>query len=312
MINDSNIIQTSREPRFTTLQVFASLTVGFSTLGAIVAVWQVFSGQVGLMEIALLAIFYFLTALGVEAGFHRYFSHAAFKGLPVTTWLLGALGSMAAQGPLLFWVATHRKHHAFTDKPGDPHSPYYDAQGKKIESKLHGIWHAHLGWLFGRQQVSWAKFAPDLLRQRRLITINNQYILWVDIGLLLPALIAGLIGGSWVDAWKGLVWGGLLRIFLADHVTWAVNSLCHSFGKKPNTVKNKSGNLRWLSIFSAGGSLHNNHHAFPWAARTDHQSKWQLDVSGLVIEMLGFFGLAHDIQRYSSSKQTQIERGETR
>lgn len=276
-------------------QIFATFTVGLTTIGAVFAGFQLYKGSVGLLGLTLLVIFYFLTALGIEAGFHRYFSHSSFKGRAFTTWMLGILGSMAAQGPVIFWVATHRKHHAFTDVEGDPHSPL--THGKNAIGMIKGFIHSHIGWLFESNPTSWAKFAPDLLRRREVIAINQTYLLWVILGLVLPGLIGGIIGGTLQSAIEGLVWGGLLRIFLLDHMTWSVNSICHLIGKAPYSTKNNSRNLVLLSIPSVGGSLHNNHHYYPVSARNDHQSLLQLDLSGLFIEMLGIIGLASDIKR---------------
>lgn len=277
-------------------QIVAILTVGISTLGAAVAFYQLFTGQVTALDWWLLGTFYFATALGIEAGFHRYFSHNSFKGNMATTWLLGILGSMAAQGPVLFWAATHRKHHAFTDIEGDPHSPWI--HGRNFTNRIKGFAFSHVGWLFANELASWAKFAPDMLRRREIIKVNQSYMLWVVAGLVLPATIGGLIGGSWQAAFNGLIWGGLLRIFLLDHVTWSVNSICHTIGSQPHKVKDHSRNLAILCIPSVGGSWHNNHHAYPLGARNDHQSKWQLDLSGMFIEFLGVIGMASNIKRY--------------
>lgn len=285
------------------MQIFAGLTIGLSTLGAAIAVYQFIQGQTGALEWSLLAVFYFATAIGIEGGFHRYFSHNAFQGSQRVTWLMGVLGSMAAQGPVLFWAATHRKHHAFTDVEGDPHSPRLHGTG--LKGRLTGMLHAHIGWLFAKEQASWAQFAPDLLRKREVVHINQSYLTWVALGLLLPALIGGLVGMSWQSAFNGFIWGGLLRIFLLDHVTWSVNSLCHTFGKQAYKVKDNSRNLPLFSLISVGGALHNNHHAFPRGARNDHQSKWQMDPSGWFIELLGLLGMATNIKRYCATSSLQ-------
>lgn len=282
--------------RFTSMQIFAAITVGLTTVGAGVAIWQIALGQVGLLEIVLLLSFYFPTAIGIEAGFHRYFSHSAFKGNKFVTWMMGGLGSMAAQGPVLFWAATHRKHHAFTDKEGDPHSP--NIQGKHLMGRIKGLIHAHMGWLFVKEQASWGKFAPDLIRSRDIMAINSSYLFWVLLGLALPAAIGGAITQTWMGAFNGLIWGGLFRIFLLDHVTWTVNSICHTVGSQPHKSDDNSRNIFLLCIPSVGGSFHNNHHAFPIGARNDHQSKLQLDLSGMFIELLGVLGLANNIKRY--------------
>ncbi|MCY7294072.1 acyl-CoA desaturase [Alteromonas sp. a30] len=278
----------------------ALLTVGGSTLGAVIAGYQLATEQVTFLDVGLLLLFYFATAIGVEAGFHRYFSHSAFKGSSFTTWLMGILGSMAGQGPVLFWVATHRKHHAFTDISGDPHSPML--HGLSILARIKGFFHAHIGWLFSNELASWGKFTPDLLRNRAIVKINQSYFSWVLIGLILPTLLGLLIGGTLEAAFHGFIWGGLFRMFLLDHITWSVNSLCHTFGTKPHKLKDNSRNLALLGIPSVGGSWHNNHHAYPIGARNDHQSRWQLDLSGLFIEFLGILGLATQIKRYAPTK----------
>jgi stearoyl-CoA desaturase (Delta-9 desaturase) len=295
----SNSINTSNVTRN-----FAILTVGTTTLGALVTAYQAFTGQVGIIEIALLLIFYFPTALGVEAGFHRYFSHSAFRGGPFTTWLFGILGSMAAQGPVLFWAATHRKHHSFTDQSEDPHSP--NIHGSNLAGRIKRFIYAHVGWLFEPPSAGWAKYAPDLLRKREVLAINQSYLLWVLLGLALPAMLGGLLHGSWSGVFNGLVWGGLLRIFLLDHVTWSINSFGHLVGRRPHTTTDNSRNIWLLAIPSAGGSWHNNHHAYPIGARNDHQSVFQVDLSGMFIELLGVVGLADNIKRYNR-KPTQEE-----
>lgn len=299
MSTDNLIINISaqRDSRLlTNMQLFSALTVGFTTLGAAVACWQIYRGTVGILEVTLLLAFYFPTAIGIEAGFHRYFSHSAFRGGVFVTWMMGILGSLAAQGPILFWAATHRKHHAFTDKEGDPHSP--NIQGRHLGGRIKGLLHAHVVWLFSKEQASWAKFAPDLVRSREIIAINSSYLIWVVSGLLLPALISGVITQSWSGAFNGLIWGGLFRIFLLNHVTWTINSICHTVGSQPHELKDNSRNIFLLCILSVGGSFHNNHHAYPIGARNDHQSRLQLDLSGMFIELLGLIGLAKNIKRY--------------
>lgn len=300
-LNDKHLATSTKSNRVTYWMAF--LTVSLSTLGAVVALYQLITAQVTSLDIGLLVLFYFPTALGIEAGFHRYFSHGAFKGSTAVTWLMGILGSMAAQGPVLFWVATHRKHHAFTDVSGDPHSPLL--HGSSVVSRLRGFAHAHIGWLFANELASWGKFTPDLLRDRTTVKINQSYFSWVILGLVLPSLAGALIGGSFNAAFHGLIWGGLFRIFLLDHVTWSVNSLCHTFGAKPHPVRDNSRNLAILGIPSVGGSWHNNHHAYPLGARNDHQSRWQIDLSGLFIELLGVLGLATKINRYRPSNKVE-------
>lgn len=275
-------------------RLFAWFSVGVPTLGFVVAIWWAVRYGVGAMEVTLLAVMYVVTALGVETGMHRFFSHRAFQAGPGVTALLGICGSMAAQGPILFWAAGHRKHHAFTDRVGDPHSPRPVAPG--IAGRLAGLWHAHVGWLFTAEPVPWSRFAPDLLRDRLVVRLNQYYPLWVLLGLALPAVAGGLWTGDMEGAWLGFLWGGLVRIFLVDQVTWGINSLAHSFGGRDHDTRCNSRNFWPLALLSMGGAWHNNHHAHPTRARTD-ESPWQLDPSGWFIEALGRLGLAWNIRR---------------
>ncbi len=272
----------------------AWLTVGIPAVGALAAVALAIVHGIGRLEIGLLAVMYLVTALGVEAGLHRFFSHQAFKAGPVVTALFAIFGSMAAQGPILFWAATHRMHHAFTDQEGDPHSPRL--HGEHLGGRLRGIWHAHVGWLFTLRRQNWSQFTPDLLRDRWVVRLNRLYFLWIALGLALPTLAGWLIGGTGYAALTGFLWGGLLRIFLVDQATWAINSFAHSFGPRPNRTRDHSRNVFWLALPAVGGGWHNNHHAFPALARTS-QRFWQLDLSGGLIELLAVFGLVWDVRR---------------
>lgn len=232
------------------------------------------------VDLALLLAMYLATTFGVEAGFHRFIAHRAFDARSPLRVALVVLGSMAAQGPVLFWVAAHREHHAFTDQAGDPHSPRLHGEG--FWGSLRGLWHAHVGWLFVSRPSSWARFAPDLLKDRRLFRLNQWYPLWVLLGLILPAAAGGLLTGSWQGFWSGMLWGGLVRIFLVQQATWSVNSLCHRFGSHPFDGTGTSMNNAWLALISLGGSWHNNHHAFPRTA-VNRFEWWQFDFCGAVI-----------------------------
>ena len=272
----------------------AVVTVGAPALGFVVAVavaaWQ----GIGGLELGLLLGMYLATACGVEAGFHRYFSHRSFRAGRAMTCVLAVLGSMAAQGPVLFWASTHRRHHAFTDREGDPHSPCLHGDGWK--GHLRGLWHAHVGWLFTHDRRHWMKFVPDLIRDPLVFRLNQHYFLWIALGLAIPAAIGGCIASSWHGAASGLLWGGLVRIFLLDQATWGVNSLAHRFGARPHATRDNSRNLALLAFLSVGGSWHNNHHACPALARTDHRF-WQIDLAGGFIELLALLGLAWDVKR---------------
>nr|WP_239396281.1 acyl-CoA desaturase [Frankia sp. CiP3] len=270
----------------------AYVTVGLPALGVVAAI--VFAIRYGFTwtDLGLLAGMYLVTALGVESGLHRFFSHRAFSAGPALTSFLGVAGSMAAQGPILFWVATHRIHHAFTDRDGDPHSPRPIGDGRL--ARLRGLWHGHVGWLFTIRRANWSRNVPDLLRDRLVMRLNRYYFGWIVLGLALPALIGGLVDGP-RGAVGGLLWGGLARIFLLDQVTWGVNSLGHTLGRRPNPTRDNSRNISLLSPFSVGGSWHNNHHAQPALAQTRH-TRWQLDIAGLFIQLLDVAGLARDVR----------------
>lgn len=241
----------------------------------------------------VLGVMYLVTALGVEGGLHRFFSHCAFGAGPAVTTAWGIAGSMAAQGPIVFWVATHRIHHAFTDTDRDPHSPCPIGDG--VLGRLRGLWHGHVGWLFSVRQASWSKHVPDLMSNRRLMKVNQQYFAWVLLGLALPALAAGLLTWSWAGAAGGLLWGGLARIFLLDQVTWGINSIGHTLGSRPYPTRDNSRNVAVLAPVSVGGSWHNNHHARPSLAVNRH-SRWQVDITGSVITLLDMLGLVRDVR----------------
>lgn len=263
--------------------------VGFAAAIALAWGWGVSAA-----ELVLLGVMYVLGIIGVEIGLHRYFSHRAFRAVPAVTALLAILGSMAGQGPVLFWVATHRKHHAHSDHDGDPHSPYTVDGGPWCS--LRGWWHAHVGWLFLGDPPDLGAYAPDLLRDRYVFRLNQLYPLWFLLGLAVPAGVGWLIHRTAYGAFLGFLWGGLARLFLVHHATWSVNSLCHLLGQRPNATRDRSTNNVWLALPSLGGSWHNNHHAFPRAASTS-LAWWQADPCGWLIQCGQWCGLIWDVQR---------------
>ncbi len=238
---------------------------------------------------ALLGVMYLVTALGVEGGLHRLFAHRAFAAGPLVTALWGVAGCMAAQGPIVFWVATHRIHHAFTDTDRDPHSPRPIGDGRL--ARLRGLWHGHAGWLFTVRRGNWSGHVPDLLADRAVMRVDRWYFSWVLLGLALPTAIGGLLG----DSVGGLLWGGLARIFLLDQVTWGVNSIGHTLGSRPYRTRDNSRNVAPLAPFSVGGSWHNNHHARPSLA-TNRHGLWQIDIAGAFIRVLDLLGLVFDVR----------------
>jgi stearoyl-CoA desaturase (delta-9 desaturase) len=262
-------------------------------VGLVVAGWQLWNSWLHWYDLVAFFALYIPTALGVTVGFHRLFTHRSFKTGPITRGVIGALGSAAIEGPLISWVADHRKHHTFSDEDGDPHSPHVDHGG------LRGLFHAHVGWLFIHDQRALkTRYAPDLLADPVSRFINRTFLWWVLAGFVAPFTIGFILGGTLVAALTSLLWGGLIRMFFVHHVTYSINSLCHVFGRRDFETSDQSRNLAWLAIPSFGESWHNNHHAFPTSAV--HGLKWwQIDISSVVIRVLERLGLAWDVVRFS-------------
>jgi stearoyl-CoA desaturase (delta-9 desaturase) len=245
----------------------AGVVVPFAgVLAAIILLWN---SWVDVTDLAILAVMYFATGLGVTIGFHRLLTHRSFRTTPWLEHTFAGLGQLSVQGSVMDWVADHRKHHAHTDQEGDPHSPHV-GHG----SGIRGLWHAHTGWL-------------------------------LETSLLIPTLLGfALHGFTWQGALRGYIWGGLVRIFLLHHITWSVNSICHYFGTRRFDVEDKSTNVAWLAIPSLGESWHHNHHAFPRSAKHGLRRR-EVDVSALVISGLARVGLAHDIVTITPERQAQ-------
>lgn len=271
----------------------AYLTVGVPTLGTAAAVWFAAGHGISPLDVGLLLGMYVLTSFGVEGGLHRFFAHRAFGAGPVVTAFWGIAGSMAAQGPVLFWVATHRQHHAFTDRDGDPHSPRPLGPGPLARAR--GLWHGHAGWLFSVRRAGWSRLVPDLLGNRMLMKLDRLYFGWVALGLALPTLAGWALTGTARGALGGLLWGGFARVFLLDHVTWGVNSIGHTLGNRPHRTRDNSRNVAVLAPLSVGGSWHNNHHAQPALAHNRH-TFWQVDLTGALIRQLDRLGLVHGVR----------------
>jgi stearoyl-CoA desaturase (delta-9 desaturase) len=246
------------------------------------------------LEISLLITMYTATMLGIIVGFHRHASHHAFDAHPIVRVILLAFGSMAAQGPLYYWVANHRRHHHLSDRPGDPHSPRFDDKGPL--SGLRGLLHAHLGWSFDHRITNVFTYGKDLFRDPLLGRINRLYFPLVALGLLLPGFVGGLVTGRLSGFAAGVLWGGLVRLFLVHHVVFAVNSIGHAFGSRPFATRDESRNNAWLAIPSFGDAWHNNHHAFPNVAYVGLEP-WQIDIAGWVISALERVGLARAVKR---------------
>jgi stearoyl-CoA desaturase (Delta-9 desaturase) len=268
-------------------------------LGAIALLWNQY---VAWSDLVILAVMYLTTAIGVTVGYHRLYTHRAFDAVAPVRYTLAVLGSMAVQGPVIDWVADHRKHHAFADDDGDPHSPH--GHGSGLRGAMKGLYYAHMGWLSVTQgQAEKRRFAADLLEDRVIRRISRSFLWLLGAGLVIPALLGyALTGGTLKGALTGYLWGGLVRIFLVHHVTWSVNSVCHFFGRRRFQTDDESRNVFWLALPSLGESWHHNHHAFPRSAR--HGLRWwEVDLSALFILGLEKLGLASNVVTISPERQ---------
>jgi stearoyl-CoA desaturase (delta-9 desaturase) len=245
------------------------------------------------LDVALAGFWYTVTCLGVTVGFHRHFTHRAFKANRPLRIALAVVGSMAVQGPILHWVADHRRHHAFSDQEGDPHSPWLF--GSSPAALARGFWHAHLGWILNRDLTNQRRFAPDLLADGDLRRVHRLFWLWTVLTLLAPALLGGLISWSWWGALTAFLWAGLVRVALLHHVTWSVNSVCHMIGDRPFASRDRSANFWPLAVLSMGESWHNLHHADPTSARHGVRPG-QIDISARLIWVFERFGWVHDVR----------------
>jgi stearoyl-CoA desaturase (Delta-9 desaturase) len=265
-------------------------------LAAIVLLWN---RAVDATDLAILAVSYLMTAIGITVGFHRLLTHRAFQTYPWLERVFAVLGSLAVQGSVLDWVADHRKHHAHTDREGDPHSPHV-GHG----SGLSGLWYAHVGWLWHTQgQADWKRYASELYEDPKMRRIGRRFPVLVLVSLLVPTLAGFVLHGFTAQgALRGYVWGGLVRVFFVHHVTWSVNSICHFFGRRRFAIEDRSTNVGWLAVLSLGESWHHNHHAFPRSAYHGLRP-WEIDLSGLIISGLQRVGLAWDVVRIPTERQ---------
>ena len=274
-------------------------------LGFLAAVWMLWGTGLSALDASIFLAFYMFTGMGVTVGFHRLFTHQSFETRPWVRNLLAIAGSMAIQGPVIRWVADHRRHHAFADQHGDPHSPHLD-EGPGLKGVLKGLWHAHIGWFFDDEQTSAKRWAPDLVREPAMRKIDSLFPLWVLLSFSLPAVIGFAFTGTARGALTAFLWGSLARIFFLHHVTWSVNSICHFYGNRPYKTTDFSTNNWLLSLVSFGESWHNNHHAFPTSAIHGIE-KGQIDITGGFIRMLQRLRLADDV-KVVSEKQLQQKR----
>jgi stearoyl-CoA desaturase (Delta-9 desaturase) len=269
--------------------------------GFVAAVVFLWNEVVGWHDIAIMTVLYLLTGLGITVGFHRLFTHKAFKTYRPVQYTFAVLGTMAVEGSVIKWVADHRKHHAHTDVDGDPHSPHL--AGKGVWGAVKGLYHAHVGWLFesvGQADVT--RYARDMIEDRGMRIISKLNLVLIGASFALPFLLGGALTWSIEGALTALLWGGLVRIFLLHHITWSINSVCHFFGRRRFEVEDESRNVFWLAPISFGESWHHNHHAFPRSAF--HGLRWwEIDPGGLVIRALEKTRLAWDVVKISPERQ---------
>jgi len=272
-----------------------------ATLVAIAFLWN---DLVSTRDLIIAATMYLLTAVGITVGFHRLLTHRSFQTSKPLEYLFAVLGSMAVQGPVISWVADHRKHHAHTDVAGDPHSPHV-GHGNGVRGVLAGLWHAHSGWLMSTQgRADWKRYAAELYEDPGMRTISRRFVPLVLTSLALPALAGYLLSGTLAGAATGFLWGGLVRVFFVHHVTWSVNSVCHFVGSRRFDVEDKSTNVFWLALPSLGESWHHNHHAFPRSA-VHGLRRWEVDLSASIISTMEKLGLAWNVVRISPERQAQ-------
>lgn len=262
-------------------------------IGLIVAVALLWGVAFNWIYLALLAGMYLATAIGVTVGYHRFFTHRSFNAPRPVVAVLAALGSMAVEGPVLQWVAVHRRHHQHSDDHDDPHSPH--THGAGVWGMIRGMWHAHVGWLFVARPRGLARYTKDLRKDPLIRNMSRLFPVWVLVGLLIPAALGGLFTMTWMGVLLGFIWGGLVRVLLVHHVTWSVNSVCHIWGTRPFRSHDESRNNIIIGVLGLGEGWHNNHHAFPTSAR--HGLRWwELDASYLFIRAMALVGLASDIR----------------
>ena len=288
-------------------QVALALFIGVPFVALVAAVPVAWGWGLGWRDVAIAVVMYAVAGHGITVCFHRYFTHGSFKARRPLRIALAVAGSLAIEGPVVRWVADHRKHHKFSDRDGDPHSPW--RYGESLPALCKGLLFAHLGWLFDVEQTPQRQYAPDLLDDPDVVRVSRAFPALVAFSLLLPALVGGLWSWSWQGALSAFFWGSLVRIGLLHHVTWSINSICHAVGERPFKSRDRSGNVWWLAVLSMGESWHNLHHADPTSARHG-VLRGQVDSSARLIAWLERLGWAYDV-RWPSAARIAARRTET-
>lgn len=287
------------------LVVVNLLAVIIPPLGLAGLAWAVWGWGFNAVHLAIFAGMYLITGFGITVGYHRLFTHRSFETYPWMKFLIGVAGSMAVEGPIRKWVATHRRHHQHSDDHEDPHSPHHHHHLGGLRGMFRGLVHAHVGWLMVPDAPGLSKYVPDLMKDRVVKFVSRTFPVWVLAGLLIPTVLGGLLTDlgtwSWTGALLGYLWGGLARIFFVHHVTWSINSICHVWGTRPFKSHDESRNNAFFGVFGMGEGWHNNHHAFPTSAR--HGLRWwELDASYVLIRAMALVGLAWDVKVPSADR----------
>ena len=273
---------TARELRFqrrTTLLITMAPLVGVG-----LAIWWLWGSGISTLDFGLFLGFYAFTGLGITVGYHRLLTHRAFHARKPAKVALAVAGSMAVEGSAIQWCATHRRHHAYADQFGDPHSPHL-AKAPGLKGVLLGLWHAHMGWFLSPERSDPREWTPDLLDDPSMRAVDRNFGWLTLASFLLPPVIAFAITFSFAAAFSAFLWGSLVRIFLLHHVTWSINSICHFYGKEAYQARDESKNVWPMAPISFGESWHNNHHAFPWSAKLGLRF-WQVDPGWYLIRAL--------------------------
>jgi stearoyl-CoA desaturase (delta-9 desaturase) len=297
-------VRTVRDRTSLPSQLAGIVAVIVPPIGIVAAMGLLWDTAVHPVDLVTFVVLYVLCGLGITVGWHRYFSHKSFETVVAMRAVWAILGSMAMQGPLTQWVTDHRKHHAFSDEEGDPHSPHAGF-GETLLGRMVGLWHSHMGWLFSTKGLErgW-HYGRDLYEDRLIRWIDRLYLLWVVTTVGVPFLIGYLVGGTPMRGVETMVWAGLVRIFLFQHVTFSINSICHVFGRKPFATRDESRDVWLLALPSLGESWHNGHHAFP-ASAVHGLAGHQIDLSALVIAGMEKIRLVWNVRRPAPE---QVER----
>jgi stearoyl-CoA desaturase (delta-9 desaturase) len=297
------------DPRSRFERILVGAFVAVPLLAFIAAVPLAWGWGLGWHDVVIAIAFYYISGLGISVGLHRYFTHGSFKAVRGFKIALAIAGSLAIEGPVITWVADHRRHHKYSDKEGDPHSPWRFGDDWKALAK--GLVFAHVGWLFDGDVTSEEKFCPDWLADSDVSAISRWFPGLVAVSLVAPALIGGLWSMSWQGAVTAFFWATLVRIAFLHHITWSINSICHTFGKEEFEVRDRSRNVSWLAILSFGESWHNLHHADPTCARHG-VLKGQIDISARLISLAEKLGLVYDVRWPEEARLTAKQIRSTR